>query len=229
MMQRTLCNDVFTSFNFSLLRKGNGIKLQTKKSKSSSTKVAKDQKKKKTDSHKSKSVDEKKFELYFDFDNFIDNIQSHQVLAINRAENLKVIITERIFWFDNSLKFSQIISVKILIPSKVQFEIRRFIEKKYFSTGKMSKEREKIMKNSLDEAITKKCVFETKIKLRFRSIKYFYFSVSANLSANPFEANERCWKRIDWSVWEKSEAIIAVASSEGQKDSGNWSRIQEWL
>lgn len=79
-------NEFIRSFN----RKGNGIKIQTKKSKSPSTKTSKDTKKSKQDAHKSKSIDEKKFELYFEYENHVDNIQSHQILAINRAENLKV-------------------------------------------------------------------------------------------------------------------------------------------
>lgn len=76
----------------------NGIKIQTSAS-SKSTKTAekskattKAQKPKKPE----KTVDASKFQSYFDFQLYINQLQSHQVLAINRGENLKVVaIKER--------------------------------------------------------------------------------------------------------------------------------------
>lgn len=91
------------SVNFSnclhrLSRHNNGIKIET----SENTKVTKAHKEdipkfeiKKGDK---KSADKKggdnprKFELYFKFQGYLNNIHSHQTLAINRGENLKVFL-----------------------------------------------------------------------------------------------------------------------------------------
>lgn len=62
-----------------MTRKNNGIKIETTKSK-----IGKENKK--TD----RTDDASKFEIYSNFQGYIDNIQSHQTMAINRAENLKV-------------------------------------------------------------------------------------------------------------------------------------------
>lgn len=73
-------------------RHNNGIKIET----SENIKVTKEfqndggkSNAKKSDKHRS-GDHPRKFETYFKFQIFFNNIQSHQTLAINRAENLKV-------------------------------------------------------------------------------------------------------------------------------------------
>ena len=39
---------------------------------------------------KDKPVDASKFEIYYDFRSYANNIQPHQILALNRGESLKV-------------------------------------------------------------------------------------------------------------------------------------------
>lgn len=70
----------------SLNRHNNGIKIET----SENTKVTKEFQNDGGKSNAKKGDHPRKFETYFKFQTFFNNIQSHQTLAINRAENLKV-------------------------------------------------------------------------------------------------------------------------------------------
>lgn len=47
----------------------------------------------------SRSDDPSKFENYYKYQVYIDNIHSHQVLAINRAENFKVCLMFDVYSF----------------------------------------------------------------------------------------------------------------------------------
>lgn len=85
-------------FFFRLTRPNNGIKIET----SENTKVTKAHrndimknvdKKGDTKGDKKRSDNPQKFELYFKFQGYLDNLHSHQTLAINRGENLKVNIS----------------------------------------------------------------------------------------------------------------------------------------
>lgn len=77
--------------DFRLGRHNNGIKIET----TENTKVTKSHK---TDipkmefnkSDKKGGDNPKKFELYFNFQGYMNSMHSHQTLAINRGENLKV-------------------------------------------------------------------------------------------------------------------------------------------
>lgn len=66
-------------------RHNNGIKIET----SENTKVTKAQQQ---GNDKKSGDNPQKFELYFKFQGYLNNMHSHQTLAINRGENLKVII-----------------------------------------------------------------------------------------------------------------------------------------
>lgn len=71
-----------------LNRKKNGIKIET----TANAKAIKASKENQKNVNKkgSRSDDPSKFENYFQYQVYTDNIHAHQVLAINRAENLKV-------------------------------------------------------------------------------------------------------------------------------------------
>lgn len=75
--------------------RNNGIKIHSTHSKSGSTSKAKetktaDVKKKSSTKNSGNPVNESKFENYCDFQAYVNSIHSHQVLAINRGESLKV-------------------------------------------------------------------------------------------------------------------------------------------
>lgn len=74
-----------------LSRNGNGIKIETSENKKATQDKA-DNKNGKKDgqNHGSRADDPQKYAIYFSFSAYINNIHSHQTLAINRAENSKV-------------------------------------------------------------------------------------------------------------------------------------------
>lgn len=87
---------MFFVFDCSLCREKNGIKIET----SENTKVTKASKSdvprnggKFGDKKGSNDGDNpEKFKNYFNFQNYLNNMHSHQIMAINRAENLKVFL-----------------------------------------------------------------------------------------------------------------------------------------
>lgn len=80
-----------TLFAFRLARPNNGIKIETsentKVTKAHRDDIMKNENKK---GDKKRGDNPQKFELYFKFQGYLDNLHSHQTLAINRGENLKV-------------------------------------------------------------------------------------------------------------------------------------------
>lgn len=67
---------------------------------------------------KSKSnADASKFENYFDFMSPIFYVKPHQILAINRGENLKLL------------------TVKVIVPDSLKFALKKFIESQYMNQG----------------------------------------------------------------------------------------------
>jgi transcriptional accessory protein Tex/SPT6 len=83
--------------------------------------------------------DAHKFEIYFQFSCPIRFVKSHQVLAINRGENLKVL------------------SVKVETPDNLKWDLKRFIEDLYMKQGRHYRIRSEVFQESFEEAYTKKC------------------------------------------------------------------------
>lgn len=81
-----------------------------------------------------KNVDQEKFKLYFDFKCRTSTIQPYQILAINRGESLKVL------------------SVKIVIPDAAKYTIQRFCESKWLRKGIHYPTRDKLFKDSFQDA-----------------------------------------------------------------------------
>lgn len=92
-----MISHIFFFFLIRLNRKNNGIKIETSantktiKATKTSSKENVNKSKKDGKNHGNNREDPTKFEVYFNFQVYANNIQAHQVLAINRGENLKVI------------------------------------------------------------------------------------------------------------------------------------------
>lgn len=87
------------------------------------------------------NIDGSKFEMYFDYTNLITYIKPHQILAINRGENLKIL------------------SVKIIVPDSLKFALKSFIQSQYMNNGIQYKERYDMFQSAFEEAFNKKCKF----------------------------------------------------------------------
>jgi transcriptional accessory protein Tex/SPT6 len=85
-----------------------------------------------------KQQDSHKFENYFKFSCPIKFVKSHQILAINRGENLKIL------------------SVKVETPDYLKFDLKKFIENLYMQQGSYYKTRTDLIQVSFEEAYTKK-------------------------------------------------------------------------
>lgn len=72
-----------------LSRPNNGIKIETSQN-TKASKSNKDDNPQANSKRVDKNDDPRKFEIYFKFQAYFNSIQSHQTLAINRGENLKV-------------------------------------------------------------------------------------------------------------------------------------------
>lgn len=70
-------------------RPNNGIRVETSQN-TKATKTNKDDIAQANGKRVDKNDDPRKFEIYFKFQSYFNNIHSHQTLAINRGENLKV-------------------------------------------------------------------------------------------------------------------------------------------
>ncbi|XP_055324004.1 uncharacterized protein YdcI [Sitodiplosis mosellana] len=130
--------DVLEAIENILKRHNNGIKIET----SENTKVTKAHKEDipKGDSKKGdkkRGDNPRKFEIYFNFQGYLNNMHSHQTLAINRGENLKFL------------------SVKIVIPDRIQNEIYKLIQNKYFVNAN-NPEYKSLLSAALNDAYSKK-------------------------------------------------------------------------
>lgn len=76
-------------FPYRLSRPNNGIKIETSQN-TKASKSSKDDIPQANGKRMDKNDDPRKFEIYFKFQAYFNSIQSHQTLAINRGENLKV-------------------------------------------------------------------------------------------------------------------------------------------
>ncbi|KAK9876925.1 hypothetical protein WA026_015960 [Henosepilachna vigintioctopunctata] len=83
-----------------------------------------------------KPVDESKYRLYYDFKITSDNIKPHQVLAINRGENQKVL------------------SVKIEVPEFLIKNFKNFCMKKFLNTSS-NKQKQRIVKEAINDSYTR--------------------------------------------------------------------------
>jgi transcriptional accessory protein Tex/SPT6 len=86
-----------------------------------------------------KKVDEHKYENYFDFTIPTKYLKAHQILALNRGENHKIL------------------SIKLTFKDNVRRDLHNFLVKQYLSAGKRYESRLKMFDNAFDEAYTKKC------------------------------------------------------------------------
>lgn len=77
-------------------RDKNGIKIET----GENTKITKsktDEKASGKGGHGNRADDPQKYAIYFNFNTYVNHIQPHQTLAINRAENLKARKTTKLY------------------------------------------------------------------------------------------------------------------------------------
>lgn len=86
-----------------------------------------------------KKVDEHKFEHYFSFNCCTKYLRSHQIMALNRGENQKVL------------------SIKLQFKDNVKGDLYWFLKKEYLQEGTASRKRTELFEASFDEAFTKKC------------------------------------------------------------------------
>lgn len=111
-------------------------------------------------SEKKRGDNPRKFEIYFNFQGYMNNMHAHQILAINRGENLKVIdFLDTRLLCDNCVHFSfllQFLSVKIVIPDRIQNEIYKLIQNKYFVNAN-NPEYKALLSAALNDAYSKKC------------------------------------------------------------------------
>ncbi|KAL1491059.1 hypothetical protein ABEB36_011712 [Hypothenemus hampei] len=82
-------------------------------------------------------TEQKKFEMYFDFNQSVDYVKSHQILAINRGESLKIL------------------KVKIEIPEQFSQQYQRFCKEKWANTAACDVQRQIIIYLAIDDAYTR--------------------------------------------------------------------------
>ncbi|XP_001648750.2 uncharacterized protein LOC5564408 [Aedes aegypti] len=87
-----------------------------------------------------KKVDEHKFEHYFSFTCCTKYLRPHQIMALNRGENQKVL------------------SIKLQFKDNVKGDLYWFLKKEYLQEGTASRKRTELFEASFDEAFTKKLV-----------------------------------------------------------------------
>ncbi|XP_063921739.1 S1 RNA-binding domain-containing protein 1 [Zophobas morio] len=121
------------------LRKNTNFAIKTKKAVTKSTKNAAE----------NKESNEFKFENYLDFEISVKYIKPHQVLAINRGENLKVL------------------SVKVVVPESLSHKFRTLCFNKWVNKGEKSPQRENIMKQAIEDAYSR--LVEPLVKREVRS------------------------------------------------------------
>lgn len=85
-----LNNFRFLCMNFRLSRHNNGIKIETSENTKVNKALKNEVKSNAKKGDKNQHDNPRKFETYFKFQAYFNSIHSHQTLAINRGENLKV-------------------------------------------------------------------------------------------------------------------------------------------
>ncbi|KAJ3622016.1 hypothetical protein MTP99_002550 [Tenebrio molitor] len=102
-----------------------------------------------SDSKENKKEDDTKFDTYKDFEIATKYIKPHQVLAINRGENLKVL------------------SVKVIVPGVIFQQYKSLCTKKWFNVGEAYQLRTNILKQAVDDSYNR--LVEPLIKREIRS------------------------------------------------------------
>ncbi|XP_066601075.1 S1 RNA-binding domain-containing protein 1 [Prorops nasuta] len=118
---------------------------------------------------------EKKYEMYYDFKVYEALIKPHQILAINRAESLKIL------------------NVKINIPDNFEFSYRESCMKEYKKVSKVSNFHLKLLNDSIDYAykkfvkplIVRRIRSKLKEKAETASIQVFATNVKQLLLISP--------------------------------------------
>ncbi|XP_066249350.1 uncharacterized protein YdcI [Euwallacea similis] len=158
------------------LRAKSTFRLQTKKCRQVKEKSLKTLKKKEH-MKKDSSLEEAKFELYFDFNQAVDYLKSHQILAINRGESLKIL------------------SVKIEIPEFFEMQFRSFCTKKWVNVTTCDGQRQVIIKKAIEDAfqrlitphITREIRADLKLKAEKESCKIFSDNLKHLLLSPPMK------------------------------------------
>lgn len=88
-----------------------------------------------------KPVDPLKFETYFDFKTSVRWAKPHQILAINRGENLKIL------------------TIKIIVPDGLKNDLWSFVQRNYLQKGKYFQSRFDAVQLAFNEAYNKKCKY----------------------------------------------------------------------
>ncbi|KAJ8912925.1 hypothetical protein NQ315_017255 [Exocentrus adspersus] len=137
--------------------------LEVKKSNTKSESKIKTSSKKTTN----KPVDESKFENYFDYKVPIKYIKPHQILAINRGENQKIL------------------SVKIVVPDYVLHKFSQFCENKWLKKETFNPYRQRIIgeaiKDSYNRLVQPLIVREIRAELKHNAEKASFEVFSTNL------------------------------------------------
>uniref|UniRef100_A0A336MME1 CSON003644 protein n=1 Tax=Culicoides sonorensis TaxID=179676 RepID=A0A336MME1_CULSO len=115
---------------------------------------------------KAKNNQEHKFENYFDFKQSVSYLKPHQVLAINRGENLKIL------------------SVKIVPNDNLKRDLLRFTRDLYMSSGSHSILRTNLFDSAFEEAFNKKL-----LPLMQRQIRSNLTSTAEQQSIKVFASN----------------------------------------
>ncbi|XP_053696973.1 uncharacterized protein YdcI [Sabethes cyaneus] len=87
-----------------------------------------------------KKVDEFKYEHYFSFSCTTKYLRPHQIMALNRGENQKVL------------------SIKLQFKDQVKGDLYWFLKREYLQAGTQSRKRTELFEASFDEAFTKKLI-----------------------------------------------------------------------
>ncbi|KAH1027378.1 hypothetical protein HUJ05_000903 [Dendroctonus ponderosae] len=126
---------------------------------------------------KDPKTEEAKFQIYFDFSNRVDALKSHQILAINRGESLKIL------------------TVKIEIPSYFQNQFKIFCTNKWTNKSQYDQRRQDIINLAIDDAfgriitplISREIRAELKLKAEKESCKVFSDNLKHLLLTRPMK------------------------------------------
>lgn len=213
-------NDLILHLYFShrLSRPNNGIKIETSQN-TKASKSNKDDNPQAKGKRVDKNDDPRKFEIYFKFQAYFNSIQSHQILAINRGENLKV---KRRTMFDvgtESLIFGAFFLIHSFCQSKLPYRIvfnMKFTESSKRSTSKMLAIRNITpFYRPLWMMHTQRNVSHILI---YRVLKYMNCicccSKTIDKPSNSIRIDKKCRERLDRSVREESQAIVTIATGQ---------------
>lgn len=87
--------------------------------------------------HGKRDID--KYEQYFDFQSDVKYLKPHQILAINRADDLKIL------------------TIKIVLPDSFKTAIQQYVYNVFMTTGITYDLRTAVFQRSFDECFVKKC------------------------------------------------------------------------